>query len=89
MKPVRAFIATILFFFVLLSIYLAHVTFFRVNVVLYHSVLDGILAAVISGAALFGLRYFNCFNHFERFQLVSIWLLVGYALAISIPTVID
>jgi hypothetical protein len=89
MKPVKAFIASLIFLFALLGIYLAHVTFFRINVVLYDSVLDGLLAAAITSSVLFGVRYFNVFNHFEKFQLVVIWLLVGYALAVSIPTVID
>lgn len=89
MKYVRAFIASLIFLFALLGIYLVHVTFFHINVVLYDSVLDALLAAAITGAVLFGLRYFCVLNHFEKFQLIAIWLLVGYSLAISIPTVID
>jgi len=48
-----------------------------------------VLAALIVGALLFALPYFSIFNKFEKFQLFSIWLLIGYSLAISVPTVID
>lgn len=89
MKFTKSLLASLIFLVILLGIYTAHVTFFRVNVVLYSAILDGCLAAAITTGALFGLKYFNAFNIFEKLQLTVIWLLVGYVFAISVPTIID
>ncbi|MDO8370156.1 MAG: hypothetical protein Q7S71_05580 [Candidatus Nitrotoga sp.] len=89
MKPTKSLVASLVFLVILLGIYIAHVAFFRVNVVLYSSILDGCLAVTITGGLLFGLKYFNVLNTFEKLQLTVIWLLASYAFAISVPTVID
>ncbi len=89
MKIKRALLAGMLFLFILLLIYIIHINFFRVNVVFYSALLDGVLAASIVLIILFQARYFELFNHFEKAQLVIILLLLGYAFAISVPTVID
>ena len=89
MKLAKSLLASLVFLVMLLAIYFIHVTYFNVNVVLYSSILDGCLAAVVSGGLLFGLNYFNVLNTFEKLQLTLIWLLFSYAFAISVPTVID
>jgi hypothetical protein len=89
MKVTKSLIATIFFNAILLVIYFVHVSYFNINVVLYNAILDGFLASLISGGLLFGMKYFNIFNTFEKLQLFIIWLLISYALAISIPTIID
>lgn len=89
MKLAKSLLASLVFLVMLTAIYLVHVTYFHVNVVLYSSILDGCLAAVVSGGLLFGLNYFNVLNTFEKLQLTLIWLLFSYAFAISVPTVID
>ncbi len=89
MKFTKAIISTIIFLVVLGFIYYIHVTFFNVNVVFYASIADGVVAALLMAVILYISKYFSLFNHFEKIQLVLIWLLVGYCLAISVPTVID
>ena len=89
MKLAKSLLATFYFNAILLVIYFVHVTYFNINVVLYNAILDGCLASVISGGLLFGLKYFNIFNTFEKLQLFIIWLLISYTLAISVPTIID
>jgi hypothetical protein len=89
MKITKLLLASILFLGIFLVIYILHVTYFRINVVLYNAILDGCLAAAISGGLLFRLKYFNVFNTFEKLQLFVIWLLISFVLAISIPTIID
>ncbi len=69
--------------------YWTHITFFKVNVVLYSTIFDGILATIISAIILFSWRHFQILSLFEKTQMVIIWLLAVYAFAISIPTVID
>lgn len=89
MKYYKALVASMLFIVILLGFYYTHITFFKVNVVLYSAIFDGILATAITAAVLFGLDYFRFFNQFEKTQLIAIWLLAGYIFAISIPAVID
>jgi hypothetical protein len=48
-----------------------------------------VIAVTLMGMILFISSRFRSFNQFEKVQLIAIWLLVGYSLAISIPTVID
>lgn len=89
MKYYRALFGSFIFIALLLGSYYAHVTFVRVNVVLYSAMFDGVLAASVAAALLFSCRYFTVLNSFEKAQLTVIWLLSGYLFAISIPTVID
>jgi hypothetical protein len=60
-----------------------------VNVVFYAAIADGFVASIFASAILVLLPYFRIFNHFEKLLLALIWMLIGYSLAISIPTVID
>jgi hypothetical protein len=89
MKFLKSLFASLAFLTILLGIYIVHVTYLRVNVVLYSSILDVFFAVIITAGGLFWLKYFKVFNAFEKLQLMVIWLLVGYAFAISVPTVID
>lgn len=89
MKIKRALIASGMFLILLLFFYYVHVKFFRVDVILYSSILDGVIATLVATGILFGFSYFNLFNVFEKTQMAAIWLLAGYIFAISIPTVID
>lgn len=89
MKLIRAALATALFLSVLIPTYYLHANFFKVDVVFYAAIADAVMAALATGVLLYVLKGFRVFNHFERLLLVVIWLLSGYAMAISVPTVID
>lgn len=89
MKLTRALIASAVFLIILLIVYYFHINYFKVDVVFYAAIADGVLASFIAGVALVWLKLFRPLGSFEKFQLISIWLLAGYALAISVPTVID
>ena len=89
MKLIKYIIANILFIAVLLAIYVAHVTLFKVNVVFYSAILDGIFAALMTLVIVSVVKWLDTYNHFEKLQLVLGWMLLGYAFAISVPTVID
>jgi len=88
-KYVRALLATMAFVAVLLVVYYVHMRHFRVEVVLYATILDAFIAVAIVAGAGFALRAFEGLNRLELIQLVLIWLLGGYLFAISVPTVID
>lgn len=89
MKFARAAIATLIFGGVLMGVYFVHVRFLPVDVVFYSAIFDALIAAAISGVILYRGHAFRVLSPFERFQMLVIWLLAGYALAISVPTVID
>jgi hypothetical protein len=84
-----ALLVTLLFICVLLSTYWLHVNYFKVDVVLYSSLADALMATVLVSIPLCLWKRLNIFNQFEKLQLAFIWLLGGYIFAISIPTVID
>jgi len=88
-KYARAFLATIAFVFGLLLVYYLHMRYLRVNVVLYASILDAIVALVVVFSIFGLLKWFRDFSRLEVIQLAAIWLLGGYIFAISVPTVID
>lgn len=89
MKIIRAFEATALFVVLLAGIYAVHMRYFKVDVVFYASIADGVVAALLTTVGLIALKRFSVFNGFEKWQLLIIWMLMGYGFAISIPTVID
>ena len=89
MKIYRAVVASLGFLALLVGVYLVHIYFFKVDVVLYSSIFDAALATVIAVGALFYLSFFSSFNAFEKLQMAIIWLLSGCLVAISVPTVID
>jgi len=88
-KFLRALTASVVFVALMLAINIAHMRYFDVDVVFYASLLDAGIAVLISAGVLWWLRAFDLFNPFEKLELVVIWMLCGYAFAISIPTVID
>ena len=74
---------------VLLSIYYVHARYFPVDVVFYSAILDAVIAAGIVGLGLFLAPSRWGLDWFSKVLLVLIWLMGGYAFAISVPTVID
>jgi len=85
----RAAVASALYLALMATIYALHATYFAVDVVLYSALLDVVLATVVSTVLLTALTFFRIFSGFEKFQLTIIWILLGYAAAISGPTIID
>jgi hypothetical protein len=89
MKYFKFALCNMLFPVMLLLIYWLHITFFKVNVVFYSAIIDGILATFVTILLVSLSKWLNVFSVFEKLQLVLFWLLLGYAYAISVPTVID
>ncbi|MET1080692.1 MAG: hypothetical protein ABWY06_21995 [Pseudomonas sp.] len=89
MKFISAAAATLLFVSVLVIVYCVHISYFRVGVVFYAAIADGVISAALTGIVLCAAKVFRSLGSFEKVQLIVIWLLLGYALAISVPTVID
>jgi hypothetical protein len=89
MKIIRFAAASAFFLALACLIYWVHISFMHVNVVFYSAIVDGVLAAFITAGLVMALRSFSVFSGFEKFQMLIIWLLTAYALAISVPTVLD
>lgn len=88
-KFLNTILASVIFVFILFIIYFIHVTFLRVDVVFYSAILDALLAAGLSAVIIYLVKFFGALGLYEKFLLISIWVLAGYAFAISVPTVLD
>ena len=85
----RALLATAVFVVMLIAIYWGWMRYGRVDVVFYSAIGCAVAAAALMAVPLYRARAFAGFSALERLQLLAIWLLAGYAFAISVPTVID
>lgn len=86
---IRIAVAIGLYIVVLLATYVLHARLFPVDVVLYSALGDAAVAAALCAVAIWRMPWFSLLQATERLLLVLVWLLGGYAFAISIPTVID
>lgn len=89
MKLLYAALLTTIFISALLGIYLIHIWYLPVRVVLYSSIYDALLTVLIVCALCLALRRRFHITRFELLLLSLIWLLGGYAFAISGPAVLD
>ena len=88
-KILLALLASGLFLFLLLLTYWIHVRYFEVNVLFYSAIADSLLATFVTLILLLIWKKSRIYTFFEKLQLFIIWLLSGYVMAISIPTLID
>jgi len=79
---------TFVYVVLLLSIHFMHVRLLSVDVVFYAAIGDAVVAAILTGLLLL-VPALRGFTATERVLLIAVWLLGGYAFAISVPTVID
>jgi hypothetical protein len=89
MKFLKFFTLMLVFVIALMVIYVIHSWFFKVDVVFYSAIGDGVLAALVTLIVASTVKWFGIFSVFEKLQIFLICLLLGYAFAISVPTVID
>jgi len=89
-KKIYKFLAGLLFFLILLlCIYKLHIEYFRVNVILYASILDVFLALIFTGILMYSTSLFSPLQKFEKFLSLICFVFIGYSVAISVPTIID
>jgi hypothetical protein len=89
MKYLKLSALMLVFVISLAAIYILHIRFFKVDVVFYSAIADGVLAALLTLIVALTFKWFKSFSGFERLQTFMICLLLGYGFAISVPTVID
>src|SRR5215831_4810126 len=85
-KPFQALLLTVGFVVLAFGTYLLHAWYFPVGVVFFSALIDTILATAVMTAVVVTIQQFN---RFEKTLLVVVWLLGGYAFAISGPAVLD
>ena len=88
-KFFKSALASLFFLACLVLIYWAWMRWGRVNVVFYSAIGCAVAATAVAAVPVLRARAFTGFTALEKTQLLAIWLLLGYAFAISIPTVID
>ncbi len=90
MKFLVALALTFLYFALLLVVYVVHAWYFAVGVVLYSAVIDALIAGALMALLLISVpRLRRALGGLERMLLIAVWLLGGYAFALSGPTVLD
>ncbi len=89
MKFAWSLALSVVFVALLSLIYMVHVWYLPVRVIFYSAIQDGVLAAAATLLIALSLRRRMSLTGFECFLLAVIWLLGGYAFAISGPAVLD
>ena len=90
MKYLASAVSIVVFAAVLIAVYLVHALYFTVDVVLYAAVMDAVIAAVVTLALVSLIPFFaRRLSGHERALLFALWLVGGYAFAISGPAVLD
>lgn len=89
-KKIKIFsFLSFLYLTLLIAIYWIHITFIKVDVLLYSAIQDVLIATIIFMLFMVIQKKIIVFNLFELLLSSIVFLLVGYILAISIPTIID
>jgi len=78
-----------LYVLLFLIVYLIHVNFLEINVIFYAAIFDAVLSLILFAIIFFLTKWPNYYNGLEILQSFIIFLLIGYSLSISLPTVID
>lgn len=89
MKLARLLAATGLYLVLLCAIWIAHVHLLRVDVVFYSAMGAAALAVLLHALLALATPLLRGFNAFEKFQHLASCVLLGYIVAISVPTVLD
>jgi len=89
MKFLISALGVALYVIILMILYNVHISFFKIDVVFYSSIFASLLAIVIFLPIIAFIPIFGNLNSLEKAQLIIINILVGYSMAISLPTVID
>lgn len=69
--------------------YLLYIRIFAVDVVLYAALASAALALGVQALMLWCMSTWRAFSRLEKIQHLLVCALMGYALALSVPTVID
>jgi len=88
-KSINFIILSIMYLSIFLIVYLVHINFFKVDVILYSAIFDFLLSLAIFAVIFYLTKFSDYYNNFEISQILIIFLLIGYSISISLPTVVD
>lgn len=88
-KLLRLVVGIFIYLVILSLCYVLYIKFFEVNVVFYASVFSAVLATLVFGVVVYCAGLFCVFSDFEKIQQILMSVIIGYSVAISVPTVID
>ena len=89
MKIIKSLYGLFLYLLILIIVYIIHIKFFYVKVVLFSAILDVFIATIITFLIILLSNFSKIFTTFEKIQMLVIYLLIGYSIALSVPTIID
>lgn len=89
MKYMVSLCGALLYVVILILIYYLYSSNLKVDVVFYGSIYSALLALVVYGIALYVTPIFRLLNNYDKFNSIIVAGLLGYSMAISLPTVID
>ena len=82
-------LSILLYLAIFLSVYIVHINFFTVQVILYSALLDSFIALIFFAALSFLFKHRVNLDFFESIVIMLLLSLLGYSLSLSLPTVID
>ncbi len=89
MKYLKTLLGMGLYIVILSLCWLVYVNFIKVNVVFYSALGAVVISLMVQALIVIVLPLLNNFSLFEKIQHLISCALIGYILAISVPTVID
>lgn len=79
----------VIYLIVYFLVYYGYINYFAIDVVFYSAIYAAVLSLLIFCLILQFFPIFKILSYFEKFNMVIIGGLLGYVVAISLPTVID
>lgn len=89
MKYLKLLCATALYLAILCAVWLLIVNFFKVDVVFYSAIWAAVIAVAVQAVLVFTTPLLRGCSSVEKIQQLVSCVLLGYIMAISVPTVID
>jgi hypothetical protein len=89
MKLLKLALATLVYLALLCGIWVFTVNFLKVDVVFYSALWTAVIALALQAALVLATPLLRGFSGLEKFQQLASCVLIGYIMAISVPTVID
>jgi hypothetical protein len=89
MKYILSLLSILFYLIIQFIVYYFYIKYINVDVVFYDSLITVLISLTVFGISLFSIKNFSAIDNLNKINLIIIAGLIGYCLAISLPTVID
>jgi hypothetical protein len=89
MKYILSLLSILFYLTIQFIVYYFYIKYINVDVVFYDSLITVLISLTVFGISLFSIKNFSAIDNLNKINLIIIAGLIGYCLAISLPTVID